>query len=131
MLMKPIEYYSKIGAPYPRKRDFTALYAYDSGKVVWSGPHSEHSAVDIRRKFPNALIQQVTDEEGYKKAAAAHNAERQRLHEEFKNDLFESYGVGDHLKRHRCFDIAWDLGHSSGYSEVLNYFDVLVELIQD
>ena len=30
----------------------------------------------------------------------------------------------------KCFDIAWDYGHSAGLHEVESYFDDLVELIK-
>jgi hypothetical protein len=30
----------------------------------------------------------------------------------------------------KCFDIAWDYGHSAGNEEVKSYFDDLVELIK-
>ena len=43
-------------------------------------------------------------------------------------DAFKSYGVKGN-KAKKAWAIAYEQGHSSGYSEVVNYFDGLVELI--
>jgi ribonuclease M5 len=51
------------------------------------------------------------------------------MHLNFQNDLFKQYGVENHPKRERCFGLAWEHGHSAGYTEVLSYFDEFVELI--
>lgn len=51
--------------------------------------------------------------------------------EEFKRELFKFYEVTDNPKADKAYIIAWDFGHSCGYSEVNNYFMDLVELIKD
>jgi hypothetical protein len=48
---------------------------------------------------------------------------------EFKEDLFKGFGVNDNPLREKAFLIAWDNGHSSGYSEVKNCFYDLADLI--
>lgn len=48
----------------------------------------------------------------------------------FKKDVLEAYGVEDHPKAQRTFEIAWSHGHSSGYHEVLDWFDELSELLK-
>ena len=129
--MKPIEYYSEVPVAYPKRETFQTIYVYDKGECLWRGAKGSIPLTDLRQMFPDGLIQEVTDKEAYQEAQKAYNATTAKLFEEFRKDLFEFYGLSDHPKRNRCFDIAWGLGHSSGYSEVLNYFDVLVELIQD
>ena len=48
----------------------------------------------------------------------------------FKNALFEANGIENNSKREDCYRIAWEYGHSSGYSEIEIYFQELVELIK-
>ena len=81
--------------------------------------------------YPNAAIQVVVDEESYKERLKEHNAEKIKLHREFKDDLFADYGVTDNPKKFKCFELAWDNSHSCGLEEVYNYFGDLVQLIQD
>lgn len=60
-------------------------------------------------------------------------AQRRKTAEEeaaFKNSLGKEYGVTDNPKFNRCYEIAWYMGHSSGYNEVAMYFGELVELIK-
>lgn len=49
---------------------------------------------------------------------------------DFKQALFIEYKVTDNPKAEKCWELAWEHGHSSGYSEVENFFDDLVELIK-
>lgn len=53
-----------------------------------------------------------------------------RLSQLFEKDLFEHFEVTDHPKRDKCYQLAWDLGHSAGMHEIANYFSSLVELIK-
>ena len=48
----------------------------------------------------------------------------------FRLDLEEEFGVGDNPKNSLLFSIAWSMGHSSGLSEVYNYYAELVDLIK-
>lgn len=50
--------------------------------------------------------------------------------DQFKNDLFEELSITDNPKRELLFQKAWELGHSSGYSEVYLYACDLVDLIR-
>ena len=59
----------------------------------------------------------------------AYNEETRRLTDLFKADLIEEYGMTGHPRANRAFDIAWERGHSSGYSEVAIYFGELAELL--
>jgi hypothetical protein len=61
---------------------------------------------------------------------AAYNAESARLEGLFKAALFEEYGVTGHPKADKCYSLAWEHGHSAGFSEVANYFSEFVELIK-
>jgi phosphomannomutase len=74
----------------------------------------------------------------YELAMAEYNNERDIYHKKdvdlykkFMQDMFNELGIADNPKRDRLFSIAWDLGHSAGYSEVYNYASELVDLIRD
>lgn len=51
-------------------------------------------------------------------------------YEKFKKSLFEEYDVVNNQKAEMCFGLAWQYGHAYGYSEILNYFSDLVDLIK-
>lgn len=129
--MKPFDYYSKPQIDYPNKKNYITSYAYDKGECLWSGPTWEKDKAELKEEYPNALIQEVLDEEAYRADLKEYNDESAKLHREFQNDLFEDYGVSDNPKRFLCFELAWEHGHSSGLGEVYDYFEDLVVLIQD
>ena len=133
--MKPFDYYSKPQIDYPNKKDYIIsyvyVYVYDKGECLWSGPTWEKDKAELKEEYPNALIQEVLDEEAYKARRKEYNDESAKLHDEFVNDLFENFNVTDNLKRFKCFELAWEKGHSNGLEEVYNEFYDLVELIQD
>lgn len=62
-------------------------------------------------------------------AHAEYTTEDARLYAKFKADLFDDLGITGHPKAEKLFAIAWEYGHSSGYSEVYNYADELAELL--
>ena len=127
--MKPFDYYSKSQANYPNKRDYITVYVYDKGICVDEGDYYTKNV--LKEKYPNAVIQEVIDEEGYKAHQKQYGEEKHKLHEEFINDLFENFNVTDNPKRHRAFELAWEKGHSNGLEEVYNEFYDLVDLIKD
>lgn len=61
---------------------------------------------------------------------AEYHAETCKLFEKFKQDLFKDLGIEANPKREKLFSIAYDLGHSGGYSEIYNYASDLVSLIE-
>jgi len=129
--MKPFDYYSKSQTAYPNKNDYITLYVYDKGECLWSAPTWEKDKAELKEEYPNAIIQEVLDEEGYKAHQLQYTDEKHKLHEEFVNDLFEDFGVSDNPKRYKAFDLAWEKGHANGLGDVYNEFDDLVELIKD
>ena len=129
--MKPFDYYSKAQTPYPNQKDYITFYVYDKGVVLWSGPNWEKDKAELKEEYPNALIQEVLDEDAYKARRKEYSDESAKLYQEFQNDLFENFNVTDNPKRFKCFELAWEHGHSSGLEEVSGYFGDLVVLIQD
>ena len=129
--MKPFEYYSKPQTLYPNKQDYITFYVYDRGELLFAGFASTNSKIKLKEDYPNAVIQEVLDEERYKAHRKEYESESAKLRQEFQNDLFEDFGVSDNPKRFKCFDLAWELGHSSGLQVVYTYFGDFVDLIKD
>ncbi len=129
--MKPFDYYSKPQTIYPNKLNYITYYVYDKGEVLWSGPSWEKDKSELKEKYPNAVIQEVLDEEEYIGHKKQYKEELKQLNEEFEKDLFEEFGVSDNPKKYKALAYAWDKGHSSGYAEVYNEFSDIVELIKD
>jgi hypothetical protein len=127
--MKPFEYYSKLQVSYPNRMDYITLYVYDKGILLWSGPHYKKSKADLKEEYPNAIIQEVLDNDSYLKHRDEYAKEKNRLHEEFKSDLYADFGVSDNPKRDKAFKLAWE--HAPALGDVYDYFADLVVLIKD
>lgn len=128
--MKNFDYYSKPQTPYPNKNAYTTVYLYDKGEVLWYGSLYDYTT-EIKQKYPNAVVQQTVNEEQLKDHRKAYGEEVHQLQEEFIHDLFKYYGVEDNPKREAAYALAYEYGHSSGLSEITNYFSELVNLIKD
>jgi hypothetical protein len=129
--MKPFDYYSKPQTLYPHRKDYITFYVYDKGACIYSESSLSNTKSNLKEDYPNAVIQEVLDKEAYEAHRKEYDAESAKLHQEFVKDLFEEFGVCNNPKSIRCFELAWEHGHSSGYSEVYNYFGDFVELIRD
>ena len=128
--MKPFDYYSKPQTSYPNKKDYIISYVYDKGVVLNIVYGYEKSKAELKEEYPNALIQEILDEDAYKAQRKKYTDEEFNLQVQFQNDLFEDYGVTDNPKRFKCLQLAWEQGHAYGLEEVYNKFDDLVELIR-
>ena len=127
--MKDFDYYSEVEFPYPNDKDYTSVFLYDNGKVIFEGTWNEwhHN----KEKYPpTAVKQEVFNKEDYKKAEKEYNTEQQRLYLEFREDIARKFGVQDSPKADLLFSKAWELGHSAGFSEVHGYYEDLVDLIR-
>ena len=125
--MKPFDYYSKAQTLYPNKKDYITFYVYDKGACIWSGSSLSNTKSNLKEDYPNAVIQEVLDEEAYKAHHKEYCDELNKLYQEFQNDLFEEYGVSDNPKRFLLLTKVEDLRDS--YSEIYDLFGDLVELI--
>lgn len=68
--------------------------------------------------------------EEYNKLKENYLIEEKIIFNRFKSDLAKHFEVENNPKFQRCFELAWEKGHSSGFSEVLSEFQDLVELIK-
>jgi hypothetical protein len=83
----------------------------------------------INQNFYRTKLPYFTSKGNPEGAKAFREAERY-LAECFKRDLFEELGITNNPKAEILYRIAYDLGHSGGYSEVYGYAQDLVELIE-
>ena len=127
--MKPFAYYSKPRAECPRKGDFTVIYAYRNGAVVWRGSGDEWATAKSNVTW--SVVEEVVDEDAFRRARNEYYSEIARLSMEFKADLFEEHGVTGHPKAEKVYSLAYDYGHAAGYEDVASHFSSLVDLIKD
>jgi len=127
--MKPFDYYDKPKTIYPNKRDYITYYVYDKGECLWSGPTWEKDKAELKEEYPNAVIQEVLDEDAYKAHLKEYKDECSKLREEFAKDLFEDFGVSDNPKRYKALHYAQEKGNE--YREIYDIFCDIVELIED
>jgi hypothetical protein len=73
-----------------------------------------------RQNQPKEIIQALTE----------YQEEEQRIYKQFKHDIEEEHGVLNHPKADVLWRLAWEHGHSCGYSEVASYWVDFVELIK-
>lgn len=130
-MMKPISYYNNSGA-YPHKKDFTTVYAYSKGAVIWQGPATLWA--EVEHTVDAGTIEKVLDRDAYDEALHNHNATRARLAAEFKADLLENYNVTNNPKALLAFEVATSLAanyDNGGFEAVAGCFDEIIDLIKD
>ena len=121
--MKPFEYYDTPSISRPNKRDYTTVYFYNKGEVVFIGGY--YAYLEDKENYQGCVKQEVLDDKSYKDDLEKYRKECGRLYGEFKEDLFNEFGVSDNPKREQCFE----LSKSSSLSETYDRFSELVELI--
>ncbi len=133
--MKPWEYYQTVSVPYPSKGEHTDVYVILKKKVLWEGKGDTEglnkTLDDLKKAHPEATVVKEFNKETYFESQKAYNKESGKLLDEFRKDLFEEFGVTDHPKVDRVYQIAWEKGHAHGLSEVYIEFSDIVELIKD
>lgn len=128
--MKPIAYYTTTVNKYPNKLEYTTVYMYHKGALIYETSNSKDPCIAaLKQDYPNAVIQKLIRIDEYNKARDTYLEEANKLIEQFKTDLFEHFKVQDHPKRNLCYQLAYDRGHANGYQEIYNEFEDLVQLI--
>lgn len=77
-------------------------------------------------KYPDSKMPKVM----FIAAKEQYREKQAELNIQFEHALYKEYDVENNPKRQKCFELAWEHGHSSGFSEVENYFSEFVELIK-
>ena len=124
--MKPFSYYQKTSVSIPKEDDYMTIYYYRKGVMV-----------GMKRQFDdefqppkNCVQEYVLDEVSYNSHLKHYHEEKKRLQDEFRRDLIEHYGITEHPKADKIFNKAWDMGCSSGYQAIQDYFEDFVELFK-
>lgn len=127
--MKPFSYY-KNSQKYPTANDYTTVFVYQTGKVVWEGNLTDYRKVQksLNDSFPGNVTQKVLDNEKYNQDRSEYWKESKRLDDEFKIDLFKENDVEDNPKAERLLEFCHYRG--GGFSNVCELFEELVDLIR-
>lgn len=128
--MKDYEYYSNVPVKFPNRNDYTTYYVYSKGDRVFKGTKE-----GLDKEFPegigNRVMEKDFDKDSYTVARKEYYNEANKLQDEFQDDLFKEFGVEHNPKRDKCYSLAYEYGHSSGFSEIYTHFSEFVELIKD
>jgi len=128
---------------YPNKKDYKTFTVYHDGKCLFykqkrevicdeiDAPISKGAGFISDLQKHGFVVEQIIDEDGYKTHLQEYMDDQKRLKAKFAEDLHDEFGVSDNPKRDVLFSIAWDKGHSDGYSEVYYHYAELVPLIED
>jgi len=116
----------KETAKYPNKKDFSKVYAYKAGEVLWCKPYDDVTAEE-RKAY---TTEKVSDDEGYKAAMKLYRDDAENMTKLFIADLYDEHGVTDNPRAAKCYELAYAHGHATGYADIANYFAEFVELIQ-
>lgn len=137
------DYVNKL--QYPNRSDFVKFNLYKDGKVHLQNGSSEDVShiidvifsknqalanIEILARNKGFLLELIDDKIGFKSAKEKYNQETSNLIAKFKVDLEKEFDTTDNPKAKECYDLAWQWGHSSGLSEVYNYYYDLVDLIK-
>jgi len=68
--------------------------------------------------------------ETYKISLERFYEDQHRLEEEFWKDIEDFYGVSNNPKKNKLRAVSYQIGHSSGFSEIASYYSELVDLIK-
>jgi|LakMenEpi03Aug12_release.lakeMendotaPanAssembly.Ray.scaffolds.fasta_scaffold30978_8 hypothetical protein len=97
MVMKPFDYYGIADIPYPVKSEYVTIYVYSKGEILWQG--GGENLAEVRKQYPDALIESHFDGEAYRERVGAHRGAVAKKENEFIQDLFEEFGVTDNPKK--------------------------------
>lgn len=107
-------------------RDKIENNAY-ANKMPWDLPKPVISEDITVRQSKEILEQYERDKRNYRND---YRAETSRLERLFKEDLEKEFGLENHPKKDRLYDIAYDHGHSSGYFEIYYEYSKLSDLLK-
>ena len=114
--------------PCPNRNDYTTVYNYFEGKIIFSGSLAQWNASPSQKV---GVVEKVIDHDAYKDQQNLYYADRDRLEQKFKEMLEEQYGTTNNPKKDKLYSIAWAKGHASGLSDVACQYDDLVGLIKE
>ncbi len=129
--MKDFDWYEGKDIYYPRKDDYCTYFVYDKGKCIHAlKKHEVCENYEKQWKKAGYVVQKFVDIGSYEAGKTKYDNLKTERYQKFIVDLFEEFEVGKNTKAQKAFELAWSYGHTSGYSEVFNYFVDLVDLIK-
>lgn len=82
------------------------------------------------RSLPQVKLDYEEERAAYEQAMREYQEHKAALKAQFRADLQAENDIPeDHSKADRLWEMAWDRGHSCGWTEVLNAYEELVELV--
>lgn len=94
--------------------------------------------VGMKKQFEDDFIaptkcveEKIFDTISYDAHIEHYRKENIRLQKEFREDLISKYDMTDHPQKDKLFDKAWEFAGSLGLSVVEDYFESLIEILQD
>lgn len=113
---------------YPTTKDFIQYHVYKKGSVI----ASNLSAEDVKKyNSSEFVIEKDENTVAYKAEVSKYHIANTLLNQWFVFAIKAANGVQKHPKADKAYSLAYEHGHSSGFSEIANYFDEFVELIKD
>jgi hypothetical protein len=116
--------------PYPSKDNYRRYNVYQKGKVL--GENLTLSEKNhVMKEHPKALVEQV-EHDSFKDDLDKYNTYQAMIRQTFSWGMYYIEDLLDNPKAVKAFTIAWDRGHSGGYSysEIANEFGELIDLIK-
>lgn len=104
----------------------------DAGKYENKVPFSiDRIPVDEETMTVKQAREHEEAERGRDKAQRRLWSDAQRaMTEQFRADLEQEHGLSGHPKADRLWSLAWEHGHSNGFSEVVLHYEEFAELVK-
>ena len=121
-------YLTKI--PYPIKKHFEVYWVYSKGTVIANGPVDNFDDAAVNGWKKNGyVIERVTENIAFNAEKNAYNTDQQRLNREFHADLADDFGLTNHPKEQKLFDLVWDSKRSDGFDAVYHEYSRMSDLL--
>jgi hypothetical protein len=79
-------------------------------------------------EFPSSAMRK-SNPDVYKELKRQYYIETTNLEDQFRMDLEDDCGTSNHPLKDTMYSMAWEFGHSSGYSEVHSYYTDLMGFV--
>jgi hypothetical protein len=91
----------------------------------------KHTVADVR-KYAEDMEKYEADRVVFEEDRRKYNEKTVEVDEQFWKDVFDDFGISQkHPKAALLRRLAWQQGHSAGYSEVYNYASELADFLRD
>jgi flagellar biosynthesis/type III secretory pathway protein FliH len=130
-MAEDFKYYRQkcVTIPFPTQKDFVTFICY-SGKEEMKTISSAVKANEFKAESPSNWFK-IVGEDNYKKARAEWTKQENQAESEWKEALKLEHGseIPEEVFN-KCFNLAWEDGHSAGHEEVVNYLETYIDLAE-